>query len=425
MKVKLDYGSTGLEIDVPADVTTVVQNRYSEPVDSSALVDALQNPIDSPPLHKVVERGTTVGISVCDMTRPQPRIQMLNALLSQMPNVKPEDITVFIASGAHKQSTPDEIEYMLGSEIANSVKVVVHNAYDTSTLMRLKDIENLTPVLINREWMECDIKLTTGFVEPHFFAGFSGGPKMVAPGLAGLETILELHNYSRISNPFATWGIIKDNPIHSDIRKIAEIVKVDFGFDVTLNRSKQITGVFAGNLFSEHKTACAKVKETAMCPIENLFDVVVTSNSGYPLDQNLYQSVKGMSAAAQIVKQGGTIICAAECRDGLPDHGSYADILYSASSTSQILNIIANSRKTIPDQWQAQIQALIQQKAQICLKSYGLTSSQIKKAHLTPIDDISKAVKQALEYYGKNAKLCVLPEGPQSVAYFYKKLITT
>ena len=175
------------------------------------------------------------------------------------------------------------------------------------------------PVYLNREWLDADVRITTGFVEPHFFAGFSGGPKMVAPGLAGLETVMTLHDAPRIGHPNATWGVTEGNPIHDDVREIARMVPVDFALDVTLNRDQKITAAFAGDILAQHRRACAYAKDTAMRAVPAPFDVVLTTNSGYPLDQNLYQAVKGMSAAAKIVKPAGTIVCAAECRDGLPE----------------------------------------------------------------------------------------------------------
>src|SRR5205823_1821356 len=193
-----------------------------------------------------------------------------------------------------------------------------------------------------------DFKITTGFVEPHFFAGFSGGPKMVAPGLAGLETVMTLHNAARIGHPKATWGVTQGNPIHDDVREIARMTGVDFAVDVTLNRDQQITAAFAGSLLEEHAVACETARKNAMRAVDRPFDVVVTTNSGYPLDQNLYQAVKGMSAAAKIVKNDGTIICAAECRDGIPDHGAYGQVLASQPSPRELLKMITSPEYSRP-----------------------------------------------------------------------------
>jgi nickel-dependent lactate racemase len=228
---------------------------------------------------------------------------------------------------------------------------------------------------------------------------------------------MELHNAARIGHPKATWGITEGNPIHDDVREIARMTGVDFALDVTLNRDQQITAAFAGDLLQEHAAACASARQNAMRRVGIPFDVVVTTNSGYPLDQNLYQAVKGMSAAAKIVKEGGTIICAAECRDGIPDHGSYGEILSSGRSPRELLDLIVSPGYSRPDQWQVQIQAQIQLKARVLLKSDRLSPDQVRAAHFEPINDVSSAVDQALRQAGSGASLCVLPQGPQTIPY--------
>jgi nickel-dependent lactate racemase len=275
-------------------------------------------------------------------------------------------------------------------------------------------------VRLNRQWLAADVRITTGFVEPHFFAGFSGGPKMVAPGLAALDTVMTLHDARRIGHPNATWGITEGNPIHDDVREIARMVPVDFAIDVTLNRDQQMTAAFAGEILSEHRRACSYARETAMRAVPEPFDVVLTTNSGYPLDQNLYQAVKGMSAAAKIVKPGGTIVCAAECRDGLPDHGSYGEILASQPDPESLIAMINMPGYSRPDQWQVQIQALIQVKAQVLVRASGLSDAALRAAHVEPIADVEQAVRDALRRAGPAATLCVLPQGPQTIPFIEK-----
>jgi len=418
MRIHLDYGETGLEIEAPDDAA-VIEPVSAPPVAdaAAALRAALRSPMGLPPLRDLGRRGQKVGISVCDITRAQPRPVMLDALFSEMPEVDRNDVTIFIATGTHRRNTPEEIEQMLGPEIARSYRVVCHDARDDRSLVRLGNTSSGAPVLLNREWMECGFRITTGFVEPHFFAGFSGGPKMVAPGLAGLETVMHLHNVARLAHPKATWGVIEGNPVQDDVREIARAAGVHFALDVTLNRRQQITAVFAGELFEEHRAACAAARRNAMRPVDAPFDVVVTTNSGYPLDQNLYQAVKGMSAAAKIVRPGGVIICAAECRDGIPDHGSYGQILASVASPRALMDLIMTPGFSRPDQWQAQLQAQIQLKARVLLKSHCLSHAQIRAAHYEPIDDVSIALKRALEAAGPGARACILPQGPQTIPY--------
>ena len=419
MRVSLDYGRSGLEVDLPDERTTVIEPvfRPALPDPHAALLAAIDAPLGTRPLQEIVRPGQRVAISVCDITRAQPRRETLRALFDRMPGVRPEDVTILIATGTHRTNTSAELEAMLGSEILHTYRVVNHDARDASALTVVGTTSRGVPIRLNRHWVDADVRITTGFVEPHFFAGFSGGPKMVAPGLAGLETVLVLHDAQRIGHPNATWGVTEGNPIHDDIREIARMTGVHFAIDVTLNRDQKITGVFAGDLLTEHREACSAAMRDAMRAVDAPFDVVLTTNSGFPLDQNLYQAVKGMSAAAKVVKPGGAIVCAAECCDGIPSHGSYGEVLASRSSPAELLEMINSAASTVPDQWQVQIQAQVQAKARVKVKASGLGSQALRAAHFEPIDDVALAVTEALRAAGPGATLCVLPRGPQTIPY--------
>ena len=418
MRFRIDYGRSGLDIELPSDRTTVVEPMH-QPASSDpreALLTALREPVAGRPLRDVVKPGQSVAISVCDITRPQPRQLMVETILDELEGIiAPSDVTILVARGTHRASTAAELLEMLGRRIVDGCRVVDHDARDTSRLTDMGVIGDV-PVWLNSEWVAADVRITTGFVEPHFFAGFSGGPKMVAPGLAGLETTLVLHDARRIGDARATWGICEGNPVHDDVRAIAAATGVDLALDVLLNGDKAITRAFGGSILEMHAAARAAARSEAMRAVDTPFDIVVTSNSGYPLDQNLYQTIKGVSAAAGIVREGGTIICAAECRDGIPDHGNYAEILASGDSPAALLESIAASPVTIPDQWQVQVQARVQQRARVLLYSGGLSDEQVRAAHLEPIDDISETIAQLLREQ-PDATIAVLPQGPQTIAY--------
>lgn len=415
MRVKLAYGRDGLEVELPDERTTVIEPTYVPglPDAEGAILTALRNPLGSPPLRQIVNANHSVAISVCDITRPMPSAMLLPLLLGELRHVPPENITILIATGTHRTNTPEELVAMLGEDVVSNFRVVNHNGFDDESLEHIGRTEAGIEVRLNRLWVESDIRITTGFVEPHFFAGFSGGPKMVAPGLAAFSTIMRLHNAAMIGHPNSRFAVTEGNPIHDAVREIARMSGVDFSVDVTINRDKRITSIYAGELFAVHKAACAVARRLAMQPVDAPFDVVVTTNSGYPLDQNLYQAVKGMSAAAQVVRRGGKIICAAECSDGIPEHGQYRDILTSRSSPSELLEMIQQPDYERHDQWQAQIQAQIQMKADVLLKSDYLTPQQVAQAHLTPVESIEDAIASC----EKDARICVLPEGPQTIPY--------
>ncbi|WP_432889992.1 nickel-dependent lactate racemase [Kribbella sp. CA-245084] len=420
MRVRLAYGEVGLAIEVDSARTTVVEPVHHEPASDpvEGLRRALREPVAGPPLRDRIRRGQTVAISACDGTRPQPRQLMIPAVLSELEDVVDlADVVVLVATGTHRRNSDAELRSMFGDEIVDTVRIVNHDARDRSQLAWMGVHGDGVPVWLNREWVDADVRITTGFVEPHFFAGFSGGPKLVAPGLAGLDTVLVLHDAARIGSPQATWGVTHGNPVHDDVRAIAEATGVTFALDVVLNRDQNIVAAFGGDLLPMHAAACAAAKQMAMRPVTTPFDVVVTTNSGYPLDQNLYQAVKGMSAAHQIVRPGGTIVCAAECRDGFPDHGSYRSVLSSAESPQALLDQISRRTETTPDQWQVQIQARIQSTSRVVMRTGYLSDADLAAAHLEQTTDISATVADSLAAAGPAARLCILPEGPQTIPY--------
>lgn len=420
MRVRLAYGTTGLDIDVDPELATVVTPVHHEAVPDprAALRDALRSPVAGPPLRERVRPGQTVAISACDGTRPQPRQLMIPAILQELDGLtRLDDIVILVATGTHRGNDDAELRQMFGDAVVDSVRIVNHDARAADQLAFAGTFGNDVPTWLNRAWLEADVRITTGFVEPHFFAGFSGGPKLVAPGLAGLDTVLVLHDASRIGDRRATWGITRGNPVHDDIRAIAAATGVTFALDVVLNRDKEITAAFGGDLFPMHAAARAAARRAAMRPVPDRFDVVVTTNSGFPLDQNLYQAVKGMSAAFQVVRPGGVIVCAAECRDGFPDHGSYRQVLASAPSPRALADSIRARKVTVPDQWQVQVQAQIQAASRVVMHTSYLSDADLAAAHLEQTADISATVAGALAAAGPAARVCVLPEGPQTIPY--------
>jgi lactate racemase len=419
MHVSLAYGDTGLDIEVPDHAEVVYPVAApAVPDGAAALTAALRAPVSGLPLAERVRPGQTVAISVCDGTRAQPSSLMLRAVLAELDGISDvDDIVVLVATGTHRANTEAELRAMLGDVVVDSVRVVNHDARDSSQLTWMGTFGAGVPVWLNAEWAAADVKITTGFVEPHFFAGFSGGPKMVAPGLAGLDTVLVLHDAARIGHPSATWGITEGNPVHDDVRAIAAGTGVTFAFDVVLNSGKQIVAAFGGDILPMHATATQLARRLAMRELAAPCDIVVTTGSGFPLDQNLYQSVKGMSAASRVVRDGGMIICAAECRDGYPDHGSYREVLRSAGSPRALLAEITARPVTIPDQWQVQIQAQIQVRSTVVMHTSYLSDADLAEAHLQQTADISDTIAAQLRQLGPAARVCVLPEGPQTIPY--------
>ena len=422
MRIKLAYGKTGLNIDLPDDWNvTVVEPRFVPGLvdEPGAIRQALRHPIGAVPLSKFAHKGQTVGIIFSDITRPTPNHVILPVVLSELTEagIPREAITLFNALGTHRPNTDAELRRMLGAEIVDGYRIVQNNAFDPATQVCLGKSNRGHDIWLNRELVACDAHILTGFIEPHFFAGFSGGGKAVMPGMAGQRTVLGNHDARMIGDPNATWGITWGNPIWEEAHEVALGLPRIFLLNVSLNKEKAITGVFAGNLDAAHAQGCAFVKQSAMLPVPHPFDIVITTNSGYPLDLNLYQTVKGMCAAAQVVRSRGAIIAAAECWDGIPDHGMYGKLLREASSPRELIDHINTPGFLEQDQWEAQIQALVQLKADVYLRSDGLSDEQITGALLKQCRRIEDTVSALRQRYGQGATICVMPEGPQTVAY--------
>lgn len=417
--VHLAYGRGYLEVPQHPGSTVVLPHDDAPLADPAAAIrEAVRSPLGAPALRDIVSDGDHVVISVCDGTRAQPRAEVLPVLLGEIDSAAADvRVTVLIATGTHRGNTDAELLEMLGAQVLSRCEVVNHDARDASSLVDLGVVGDGVPLRLNRIWVEADVRITSGFVEPHFFAGFSGGPKMVAPGLAGLGTVMVLHDARRIGDELATWGEVRDNPVHRDIRAAAAAAPPHLAVDVLMDGEKRITHVVAGALDDMHDVACDLARAAAMRAVPEPFDVVVTTNSGHPLDQNLYQAVKGMAAAERIVKPGGTIVVAAECSDGLPAHGAFAEVLGAADSPAALLEAISAPGFSVADQWQVQILARVLTGARVLMRSDGLDDATLKRANITGVPDVAEAVADAVTRAGPDARVCYLPMGPQTIPY--------
>jgi nickel-dependent lactate racemase len=420
MNVRLAYGKTGLDVTLPDGPSVdIVQPRHVEAAgnQAEAVRQALRHPIGSRPLRELAKPSDTIGIVCNDITRPTPYQIILPVVLEELSHVADDAITFLIANGTHRPGTSEELRTVLGEQIVDRFRIVQNDAHDHDVYALVGTTADGNEIWIHKEYLRCDVRILTGFIEPHFFVGFSGGGKACMPGLAALETILRNHCARNMDHPRATWAVTHGNPIWEGIREAALLTSPLFLLNVTLNREKQITGVFAGDMDRAHERGCEFVKQHALAPVQAPYDIVITSNAGAPLDLNLYQAVKGMSAAAQIVKKGGAIILAADCWDGIPDHGQYKRLLFEAANPRSLLEKVRADDCHCQDAWQAQVHAQVCEKADVYLFSHHLTDEQIGRALLKPCRDIVKTVEQLLRVYGRDASICVLPEGPQTIPY--------
>jgi nickel-dependent lactate racemase len=419
MNVKLAYGQTHLTVELPDDRTTIIEPSHNPGLsdEKAAVTAALRQPIGAQPLREWIKPADRVCIAFTDLTRATPNERIIPWLLEHLDGVVPRaNITLLNQLGTHRPNTRLELEKMLTPEVVANYRVLNHEPENPAALVQFGVTRDNTPALINRHLVEADVRIITGFIEPHFFAGFSGGPKGIMPGCGALNTVMSNHGAKNIGDPRAAFGITNGNPLWEELRDIAMRIGPCFLLNVSLNERKQITGVFAGDLLGAHKVGCEFVRQSAMQRVKAPFDVVVTTNSGYPLDLNLYQGVKGMSAAARIVQERGAIVLACECREGVPAGSPLDTLLRSASTSEEILTMLATPGFVRPEQWQAQIQALIQRKAAVLVHS-TLPDDVIRACHLTPCRDIGAAVKERLHQSGPQARVAVLPQGPLTIPY--------
>jgi len=420
MNVKLAYGKTGYSLELSDKYNIdIIEPRWVGSVNdqSLAITEALNNPYKSKSLKDIVKPIDKVAVIFSDITRATPYNIILPPLLNELRNIPRENICFFCANGTHRLATDQELVKILGADIVRGYEIIQNDANNPGSHKYVGTTSSGNEVFINKKVLSCDIKILTGFIEPHFFAGFSGGGKAIIPGMAAVSTIKFNHSISHLSHEKVNWGITYGNPLWEEMMESAELVPGLFLLNITLNRNKEITNVFAGDLRSAHKAGSQFVKDSAMAPVDNLYDIVITSNSGYPLDLNIYQTVKGMSAAAQIVKPGGTIIMAAECWDGIPSNSDYETILTSVKSVDELMEFIKANESTLKDTWQIYFQALIQIKANVYIFSDKLDDETIQRALFNPVKNITKLVDDLVKKVGPEAKICVLPEGPQTIPY--------
>jgi nickel-dependent lactate racemase len=421
MKLTLPYGERGLDVEVP-DTATVLLPEQTPPIpDADAAVRAaIAAPLGSPPLSRIARPGQNAAIVVSDVTRPVPNAVILPPILDTLEaaGVARGDITIVVGTGLHRPSRPDEHVRLLGDEILGRYHVVDHVAKDRSTQEYLLTTPRGTEVWLNREYMNADLRIVTGFVEPHLFAGYSGGGKGVMPGVAGAEAIMANHDARMIGHPRSTWCVTEGNPIFEEMRDIALKSGPSLIVNVTLDVDKRITGVYAGEMVAAHDAAIAQAARQAVRPIPHLYDVVVVTNMGYPADLVLYQSVKGMSVAAQACAPGGTIMLVAECREGVGGD-EYVELLHRETSPDALLREIENSRhETVFDQWQVQVQALVQARCDVWLYS-SLPREIVEAAHLRYAPDVTDTlagiVDEKRAALGREPTVCVLPHGQLTV----------
>ena len=418
MNILLPYGKTHLSLEIPHNAEVLGGQLGTEQsidlfVQQKIVHDALRSPIDSDNLEKLAQGKKTATIIISDHTRPVPSKLILPPMFDALRLANPKiDITLLVSTGCHRGPSKEELVAKLGEEIVAHEKIVIHDCDDESMLIDLGNLPSGVPLKVNKLAVETDLLLAEGFIEPHFFAGFSGGRKSVLPGVCGRTTVMSNHCAEFIDSENARFGILQGNPLHIDMVAAAQKVRLAYIVNVVLDAHKQVVFAVAGNAINAHEIGCEFMAKKARVLPAQKGDVVITTNGGYPLDQNIYQTVKGLATAEAVAAKGAILILCAECSDGMGGDHFYRALKDAPTPTA----LLENLRKvpaplTTPDQWQYQILARILEKHQVLFVTLPSLKEQIEQMHMTYCESIEQALTIAHEKKGKDAHTVILPDG--------------
>jgi nickel-dependent lactate racemase len=429
MRVEMAFGKTGLTLELPGKLPgdlpeseggagaprwTVLEPRWAAPLkdESAAVAAALDQPVAGPSLEDLARGRGSAAISVCDITRPAPNRVTLPPVLERLERagIARENITILIATGLHRPAPPEEIVSIVGEEISRKYRVENHFAREQMDHRHLGETSRGTPVWIDRRYTDSDLHITLGFIEQHLMAGFSGGRKLIAPGLAYQDTIRSLHGPLFMRDARAVEGSIEDNPLHAELLEIASLARHDFALDVALAPGRRICGVFAGEPGASHAAGIAFVREKTTASIPGLYDAAITSSAGYPLDLTFYQTVKGITAAAHIVRPGGPILVVSACEEGAGAE-EFSRMLLEFDRPSALLEKLSKS-PVVVDQWQLEKLALVFERHQVLFYVPGLAQEYRARLWGPSYDSAREAVAALVASLESGAEVAVLPEGP-------------
>lgn len=419
--IQIPYYTSTLDLHVEEknllQVVTAKMHEYDPGKSEVELIrEALEHPIGTPRLRELAKGKKKVVLVTSDHTRAVPSKLTLPILLEEVRSGNPDaDITILIATGLHRATTEEEQRRMFGDAIVDHEKIAINNAFDPTQFTHVCTLPSGADFNVNKLATECDLLITEGFIEPHFFAGFSGGRKSILPGICSQETVNENHSYKAISSPYANTGVLEHNPVHEDMVCAARAVNVQFIFNVALNGEKKVIAAWAGDLEQAHAAGVAFIRKWSQCP-GITGDIVVTSNGGYPLDQNLYQSPKAVATAEACAGEDGVIIMCCSCADGMG--GTHFAKLIKMGTVDEIDGYLSKipPKETIPEQWCPQIYARILKKHPVILVTTYLDHEEVRKANMIPASSPDEALEIAYQMKGRDAKVVVIPDGVSVLA---------
>jgi len=421
MRVTLDYGRSGLHVNLPDERIVgplAIQPVAPLPDPERALLAALARPIGTAPLAEIARGRRDACILVCDITRPVPNRLILPPLLQilEEQGMARRDILILVATGLHRPNEGVELEEMLGPEIVAGYRIENHHGKILAEHDYLGTTARGVPVYLDSRYVRADLKITTGLIEPHLMAGYSGGRKVICPGIAALETVKVWHGPRFLEHPRADSGILDGNPVHEENTHIARLAGCDFIVNVCLDGQRRVTWVGAGHMERAWEEGVRFVEQVVRVLVTEPLDVVVTSCAGYPLDATFYQAVKGMTGALPIVKQGGTIIVVASLSEGLGSP-EFQGLLADNPDLRIFKERILGKDYFVMDQWQLEELAKVVARCKVKMVSHGVPAATLRRCHVEPVATVEQAVADSLSEYGPTARVAVIPKGPYVLPY--------
>ncbi|MHB8900280.1 MAG: nickel-dependent lactate racemase family protein [Thermoguttaceae bacterium] len=420
MRVTLEYGRDGLEVSLPrANVVKCLGYQSAQPLsDPAAAIDrVLASPAGCRPLASMAAGCRSACVVISDVTRPVPNGVLLPPILKilEAAGIPRREILILVATGLHRPNLGVELEEMVGSHVVGNWRIENHDGLDRGAHAYLGESPRGVPVWIDSRYVQADLKITTGLIEPHFMAGFSGGRKLVCPGLAALETVRAWHSPAFLEHPDARAGVLDGNPVHEENTWIARRAGCDFIVNTVIDAQRRILQVVAGDMEAAFAQGVDFVRSLVVDTVPEPVDVVVTSSAGYPLDTTFYQSVKGMVAASEIVKPGGTVILAAGMSQGIGSE-PFQQLFRENSSLDRFMDRILHTDYFVMDQWQLEELAKVRRKARVVAVTDGLSAETLRSLFVEAAPTVEDAVAECLDRYGPGATIAVIPKGPYVIA---------
>jgi len=417
MQVRLKYGSEGLDLQFPAtpNFVGVLNPGEPPPLDdpAAAVTTALKAPRTAPPLRELAAGRTDAVIVISDVTRPVPNTLLLPLIIAELEaaGIPGAAITILIATGIHRPNEGAELERLVGSEIAANYRVVNHFSKRQEEMDLVGTIGDGVPALVNRTYLQAGLKILTGFIEPHMWAGFSGGRKSILPGISSVKTLEFMHGPEMVAHPNTRYGVLEGNPFHEAGLAIMQQAGADFIVNVTLDTRKRVTGIFAGHPVQAHLDGVAFLSRHCVRRLDAPLDFVVTTNAGAPLDCNLYQSAKGLSGVSGAVREGGVILMATECLEGFGSE-EYRAVFEHATTPAAFIEKLMKKEFFLPDQWCAQETYQVMLKNEVWIYTHGIDAETLRRFHFRPVADLNAAIAALLQRFGENARWAIVPDGP-------------